>query len=76
MVGRLHAAIDHMSLAVHQARIVTPRMTITTARSRHHVAVSTAVGGEPVPVDARGSAVSVFEDLPTAVMECSMFVDR
>jgi len=51
-------------------------MTVTTVRSRHHLAVSTAAGGEPVPVDARVSAVFVFEDLPTAVMECSMLVDR
>jgi len=40
------------------------------------MAMSTAEGGESVPVDVRVSRVSVFEDLPTAVMECSMFVDR
>jgi hypothetical protein len=61
---------------MHQARIVTLRITITTARSRRQAAASTAACGEPVPVDARVSAVSVFEDLPTAVMEGSMFVDR
>jgi hypothetical protein len=42
-------------------------MTINTARSRHQAAASTAACGEDVPVDARVSAVSVFEDLPTAV---------